>query len=274
MTALIQFAGRAGDRNDRAMAGAELLAVTLSAALEVHTLRVGEPAPSLADTWQVELNAAASTLIKLQQTVGSALSGGPTIVVLNRCAASLGTLPAVASVRPDACVVWFDAHADSNTPAQTTTGYLGGMVLTGAAGTWNTGLGAGLDVSNIVLVGSRDLDVSEQALVDEGTLKLVAPGDRLTSRLVDAIAGRPVYVHLDCDVLDAGLLSSEFQIPGGLSFGDLRACFEALAGHEVVGLEIAEFEATWPDGTLGDPAPLIDAIAPILGLMRGRQEID
>ncbi|WP_444847916.1 arginase family protein [Duganella caerulea] len=46
----------------------------------------------------------------------------------SRCAASLATLPVVARHRPDACVVWFDAHADLNTPSTTDSGYLGGMV--------------------------------------------------------------------------------------------------------------------------------------------------
>ncbi|WP_275477567.1 arginase family protein [Aureimonas ureilytica] len=42
----------------------------------------------------------------------------------SRCAVSIATLPVVAKHHPDACVVWFDTHADLNTPESTTSGYL------------------------------------------------------------------------------------------------------------------------------------------------------
>lgn len=270
MRSLVAFHGRAGDRNDRAMAGAVRFGSALSALLGLRLVRVGTPAPALAVDWRPELEAAKAQLLALQLAVTEALSQGPSLAVLNRCAASLATLPAVMRARPDSCVVWFDAHADSNTPEQTTTGYLGGMVLTGAAGRWTTGLGAGLALGNVVLVGSRDLDPCERHFVDSGTIKLVEPGADLGGRLMTAVAGRPVYVHLDCDVLDAGLLSSEFQVSEGLSFADLRDAFAVLAKHEIVGLEIAEFEATWPDGRRGDLEPLVEAIAPVLGVWRDR----
>jgi arginase family enzyme len=42
--------------------------------------------------------------------------------------------------RPDAKIVWFDAHGDFNTPETTPTGYLGGMVLSALCGLWESGL--------------------------------------------------------------------------------------------------------------------------------------
>ena len=59
-------------------------------------------------------------------------------------------------------MVWFDAHADLNTPSTTPTGYLGGLALSGPLGWWNSGLGAGLQPRNAVLVGVRDVDTHEK----------------------------------------------------------------------------------------------------------------
>ena len=48
------------------------------------------------------------------------------------------------------------------------------------------------------------------------------------------------------DVLEPGQVPTEYQVPGGLLLHELAACMEALARGEVVGMEIAEYEATWP----------------------------
>lgn len=146
--------------------------------------------------------------------------------------------------------------------------YLGGMVLTGAAGEWPTGLGNDLDLANVVLVGGRDFDLPEQARITSGLIAHVGIGPDLPRRLTDAIGGRPIYIHLDCDVLDAGLLATEYQSPGGLTFAGLAAAFDVLAQHDVVGLEIAEYETCWPDGRPNDSSELVRAIEPVLLKLR------
>jgi arginase family enzyme len=184
---------------------------------------------------------------------------------MGRCAAGLATVPEVARRHPQACVVWFDAHGDSNLPTSNAVPYLGGMVITGAAGHWDSGLGEGLDIANVVLVGARDLDPYEQALIDSGRLKLVDVGPRLVERLAAAVGARDVYVHLDCDVLEPGIVPVEYEVPGGLTLADLHACATELAKRRVIGIEIAEFECAWLDGRPAAPDPLVDAIAPLLG---------
>jgi hypothetical protein len=152
------------------------------------------------------------------------------VTALTRCAAAIATLPVVVRHNPEACVVWFDAHADLNTPQTSSTGYLGGMALSGPAGLWRSGLGAGLSVNNIVLVGARDMDPCELALVESGRVKLVPPGvASWQDALAEAVDGRPVYVHLDCDVLEPGIVPTEYRVPGGLSLDDLRGACAALA---------------------------------------------
>ena len=93
-----------------------------------------------------------------------------------------------------------------------------------------------------LLAGARDIDPAEQRRIDAGALTAVPPGPDLPERLRAAAAGRPVYVHIDCDVLDAP------AVPGGLSADELSAALAALADGGFAGIEIAEFEAA------GDPA--------------------
>ncbi|MGA7713636.1 MAG: arginase family protein [Rhizomicrobium sp.] len=263
------FCGRAGDRNARAMAGAQALGKALAAATGLEPQQFGMPEPPLAAGWEFELDAARPALKELGRTLAAAIGAGQRpLTVMGRCAAGLGTLPVIAKRWPDAAIVWFDAHGDCNTPEGTTTGYLGGMVLSGAAGRWKTGLGGGLDLSRVVLVGARDLDPAERAMIDQGKILLVRPTDDLPTRLDAALAGRPAYVHLDCDVLNPGIVATEFQVPGGLSLGELRNACAVLAKSGIVGIEIAEFEGSWADGKSVDPAPLIAALEPLLAALK------
>jgi arginase len=250
------------------MAGAVLLGEAISARTGFPAMRVGQSEPPLGRAWNRELAEARSGLHRLASSLDRLLDKGwRPITTMGRCACALATLPVLARHRPDALVVWFDAHGDVHTPRTTSSGYLGGMVITGAAGLWETGLGAGLRLADVILAGTRDIDQGERALLDEGSPRIVAPGARFAERLAEAIADRPVYVHIDCDVLEPGIVPTEYEVPGGLTLGDLGAACEAMARNEVVGLEVAEYESTWPDGRLGLTRGLIDALDPLFGSM-------
>lgn len=238
------FKGRVADRNPLGMLGSERLGQALAQRLGLTPTVLGTPAIPLAAQWDVELDAARPELKVLSQTLDQTFRQGYTpITTLGRCAASLATLPVVARHHPQALVVWFDAHADSNLPGNSASGYLGGLVLTGAAGLWPTGLPSGLALGNVVLVGARDIDPAEQTLIDDGRLRLVKPGSDLASRLAAAIGERPVYVHLDCDVLEPSIVPTEYLVDGGLTLADLQQAAAVLAKNEVIGLEISEFQA-------------------------------
>jgi len=245
------------------------MGIALAKATGLVKSEIGAPEPPLAAGWEVELEAARSGLAHLQRALAIALDAGKRPVsTLGRCAAALGMLPVIARARPDAAVVYFDAHGDCNTPERTTTGYLGGMVLSGAAGIWDSGLGNDLKLSNVVLVGCRDLDPFECELIGREAIKTVELGPDLPVRLRAALAGRSAYVHLDCDVLDPGIVATEYRVPNGLSLSGLREACTVIAEREVVGLEIAEFEAFWADSTPCDPDPLIAALAPLFAALK------
>lgn len=262
---LIVFVGPTGDHNDRGMAGASIVGREMSRRLGLEPTLIGVPRPATSDPWDVALPAALPGLTELKSEHGAAVERGDVpVLALPRCAASLATLPNVALHRPDAVVVWFDAHADLNTPTTSTTGYLGGLVLSAAIGWWNSGLGSGLAPDRIVLGGSRDLDAPEQRLIDEGTIRLAA-GPDLLGALDRYVGNSPVYFHLDCDVLEPGTVPTDYQVPGGLGLDDLAAVARRLCHNEIVGIEVAEFEAAADPTDLTDYAgPLIDALSPML----------
>ena len=263
---VLTFVGRVADHNDRGMAGSRLVGRALADRLGLEWRVAGVPEPADPGSWEADLTAATPGLLELQAAHDEVLADEqPALITLPRCAASLATLPNLAGARPDAAVVWIDAHADLNTPVSTPTGYLGGMVLSAAAGWWDSGLGAGLDAHNILLVGTRDFDPFERTLADNGVIKL-ASGPSMLEALDDLVGARPIYVHLDCDVLEPGIVPTDYLVPDGLSLADLNAVALRLASNEVVGVEIAEFESPAdPADAMGCIAPLLDALDPLFG---------
>ena len=262
---VLVYTGRIGDHNDRGMRGAAIVGAALGRRLGVEPTVLGRPAPALNGNWDLELEAALPGLRELQAAHAVALSRGDSpVFAWPRCAAAIATLPNVAARHPDAVVVWFDAHADLNTPQNSTTGYLGGLALSASLGWWDSGLGAGLDPQNVILGGTRDLDPAEQGVVDTGVIALAAGPGMLTD-LDRLIGDRPVYFHLDCDVLDPGIMPTDYSVPDGLTLDDLTRVAERLARNHVVGIEIGEFEDH------GDPAlaraqadRLVAALGPLL----------
>ncbi len=265
-TVLTVYQGRAGDHNDLAIPGAASIGRILSERLGAKPIIIGEPEPALSIDWKHELAHAMPSLRAMAAHYDSVLGKGLVpITASSRCAVSLSTLPPIARHRPDACVIWFDSHPDLNTPETTTTGYLGGLSLSGPAGLWDSGLGSGLSLSNVILVGERDIDPSEQALIDAGIVLLVSAQVGFENKLRTAIAGRPVYVHWDCDVLSPGIVPTDYQHEGGLTLSDLFNACVAMTQSEIVGFEIAEFENAWEvNGEAVSPVPLLDALQPLI----------
>lgn len=256
------FQGRAGDRNSLGIAGAQAIGNVFLQRSGTPPVIVGAPAAALDAGWREELDAALPGLHRLKAHMeGVFAEGALSVAATSRCAASLATLPALAKYYPQACVVWFDAHGDLNTPGTTTSGFLGGLALTAPLGLWQSGLGSGLAFSQLVLVGQRDLDPDEELLIEQHNIPCIRPGQHLAERLREAVAGRAVYAHVDCDVLEPGIVPTDYISKGGLLLQDLHACFQTFSAETLLGMEIAEFESAWQAG--GPPAapePLVDAL--------------
>jgi arginase len=158
------------------------------------------------------------------------------LVLSGNCNVSVGTL---AGLDPrELGIVWFDGHADFNTPETTTSGSLDGMGLAIATGgCWKTMTQSipgfrPVPEAHAVLVGSRDIEPEERERLrrPEVTLVEVEPLRKRGVRgalgnALDALHGRVsrVYVHLDLDVLDPeGAPANEFAPPNGLRHEELE----------------------------------------------------
>jgi len=83
------------------------------------------------------------------------------------------------------------------------------MSSAGAAGLWGSGLGGCLDPANISLVGARDIAPVEQALIDAGVVRLIPPHPGVVSELWKGVSDSPLHVHLDCDMLNPGIIPTD-----------------------------------------------------------------
>lgn len=259
------FQGSAGDRNDLAIPAAKAIGEWLAQRSGGTPVVIGSPIAAKPAGWREALHAALPDLHAMRAHFDALFRAGAiSLAATSRCVVSLATLPALAKFHPNACVIWFDAHGDLNTPESTTSDFLGGLVLTAPSGLWQSGLGSGLDLAQLVLVGQRDLDPFEKALIARHNIPLIAPGPHLAERLQAAVADRPVYIHLDCDVLEPGIVPTDYRVEGGLTLAEISACCAAVAKNPFLGIEIAEFQHAWqPGGAPVSPEPLMDALMPL-----------
>ncbi len=265
--ALTVFQGRAGDRNDLARPAALAIGRHYGDTLGVVPAIVGTPRAAMNHGWRAEHAAAVPELLTLSSHFQTLMKlGKRPLSATSRCGASLATIPAVAGARPDAVIVWFDAHGDLNTPQTSASGDIGGMALAGPGGLWDSQLGASLDLGNVILFGTRALESAERRVIEERGITVIQPGWSMIKTLEKAVAGRPVYVHLDCDVLKIGTVPCEHEVPGGLSLRDLGKAVKVIAKSEVVGMEIAGIEMP-AKGNL-ELDPLMKTLEPIIAKMK------
>jgi len=188
--------------------------------------------------------------------------GGFPLALLGDCNGALGMLGGLERGGARRVgMIWFDAHADFNTPETTLSGMLGGMPVAVAAGLClqrlrrQAGVEPPLDTADIVLAGVRDVDPLERDLVAEHRLAAVdvadLTGDRRGLRRVTetlAAACDAIYVHIDLDVLDPDdAPGMNLPVPGGPTADALAAAIElCLSFERVATLGIASYNV-WKD---------------------------
>src|SRR3954447_24481391 len=243
---LVALECRTSERTPAAARGVAALAPLVGKRLGREPRVIGSPGEPRAAAWSQDLSESRGCLLEAGGQVDDALSGANLPLLLAaECSIALTTLPAALRHRPEAKVLWLDAHGDYNTPETSTSGYLGGMALAGACGEWDTGLVEPIPSERVVLAGVRELDPEERRLLERSEVTVV--GSSAHETLVaakNALDGAPVYIHLDLDVLDPEVFPAQFPAPGGLAPDKLYDLFEAVTEEcELVGLEVTAFEA-------------------------------
>jgi arginase family enzyme len=207
--------GRTSDRTEGAGAGAEALARALGGTV------VGEAEPAAPRDWHADLETSRPVL---EAAARAAAESG--VLTASDCTICMGTFPAVLAREPAVRFLWLDAHGDFNTPETTQSGFLGGMCLAAACGLWSDGR---VDPARVHMVGVRDLDEDEREVVARAGVRMGVPRHG------------PVYVHLDCDVLDPTVHRAQFPVPGGMALEGLGGLLAGL-GDRVVGMEVTALE--------------------------------
>ena len=148
-------------------------------------------------------------------------------------------LSAAGALDPDTTgVVWFDAHADFNTPDTSASGFLDGMALAILTGRCWPALAARFEGfapvpdANVILVGTRGLDSLEATALSQSAITCIPPTQMdVLARAVEALSERVenFYVHLDVDVLDNSEgCANSYASAGGISAQELYAALELL----------------------------------------------
>jgi arginase len=159
------------------------------------------------------------------------------LVLAGNCNSCLGTAAGLDPRAAPLGVVWFDAHADFDTPDRSL-GFFDGMglaILTGNG--WELlrgtidGFGP-VDERDVVLAGVRDLEEHQRAPLEASALQVV-PGRAATgpayAAAVDALRQRVprAYLHVDLDVLDPSEgRANRFAADGGLTVRELERAIE------------------------------------------------
>lgn len=200
----------------------------------------------------------------VSESVREAIVEGQLPLVLSgNCNTSVGTL---AGTNPERLgIVWFDGHADFNTPETTTTGFSDNMGLAIAVGHCWEAMAASVPgfrpvaEENVVLAGARDIEPAERKRLSASGVTVVG-SDRIRQEglrpFKDALSElrarvERVYVHLDPDVLGPEEVgrANEFAPENGLEAGELEAALGMVRDRFIVAAAgIASYDPSLDEG--------------------------
>lgn len=167
---------------------------------------------------------------------------------------SMGTVAAMAHDRLG--VIWFDAHADINTPAMSLSGNIHGMSVAALLGegpdalTCIGGAAPRLLPSQIVMVGTRDLDTAERQRLAKGDIRVYTMREvdemgigRIAHEILAYFADMThLHLSLDLDGLDPQVAPGVgTPVPGGIGYREAHLFMEIIADSKKVrSLDIVE----------------------------------
>ena len=181
---------------------------------------------------------------------------------------SIGTVAAAArhhrSRGASIGIIWVDAHADMNTPDTTPSGNVHGMSLAVLVGRGHEALRAlsgewrAVDPRNATVLGARELDPGERALIKELGVRVITMSeidergiaacmDEALARANDGTVG--FHLSFDLDALDPREAPGVgTPVQGGLTYREGHLVCEKAAGTErIVSLELVELNPVLDD---------------------------
>jgi arginase len=193
----------------------------------------------------------------LHQAVADAVARTTRPLLLSGdCPAARAAVAGLQRRHRDLAVVWLDAHGDFNTPAITTSGYLGGMALAMLTGRTPELFSDALGLrpvadTNVVLADARDLDPAERDALTASQVRRVSADPAAITSALDGLGRTPVYLHLDIDVIDSAQLPGlRFPAGPGPSLTQIEECLAAVcATADVTAASIA---CAWLPDRVGD----------------------
>lgn len=186
--------------------------------------------------------ARASSLRIVRQRFAQSFDGvqQPILTVGGDCSADYAGIAHAAAQAPIA-LVWFDAHPDAHSPADSPSRAFHGMVVRSLV---EDGV---VPVASVVYAGCRGIDPAEAEWIARHSIRCVTvdelaePGALVES--VAATGAERVYLHVDLDVLDPSeVLGIGFPEPFGVSTDALLAAIGALRERfALAGAGLTEF---------------------------------
>jgi arginase len=186
---------------------------------------------------------------------GSCRAGELPLVLGGDHSLALGVFGGLARVHGPVSTIWFDAHADCNTPATTPSGNVHGMGLSGALGWGGEHFSGGrwplpsVDEERTVLIGIRSLDPAERELLRRSRVLVytISEVDRLGMEAVmrgalEHVAGAAhLHVSVDMDVMDPTEAPGVgTPVRGGISYREAHLAMERLADAAFGSLQVVE----------------------------------
>lgn len=196
------------------------------------------------EEFSFELGTTFRLLRSLSEAVGAArMRNRFPLVLAGPCISCVGTLAGLGH-EPTA-VVWLDAHGDFNTPETTVSGFVDGMALATATGRCWRSLTSSVpgfrpaEERNVVLIGARDFDPAERALLDSSAVTLIDTPTIRARGVSDALRGvldpleaDRIYLHIDLDVLDIDEARvNQFSSVGGLTLAEVSEIVRTVANE-------------------------------------------
>ncbi|GIJ72488.1 arginase family protein [Virgisporangium ochraceum] len=189
-------------------------------------------------------------------TVDAVTRAARPLVLSGDCPTTRAAVAGVQRRHSDLAVLWLDAHGDFNTPAISTSGYLGGMalaMLTGRTpGLLDDAIGLRpVPETSVVLADARDLDPAEHDALATSRVHRVPADPAAVTDALGRLGDVPVHLHLDIDVIDgAELPGARFPSGPGPSLARIEDCLAAACATATV--VAAYIACAWLPGHAGD----------------------